>query len=238
MRILISFLYTSIFIISTGYTDSYRPFDEDQLVATYIYEKENLGWSTEFQLKINGGTGQYIHHHKYQMVTNEKGWEFYFHHDYYDWHLDLSSQQITEQKMLEDGTLLYTQYPADMEWEITGETKELMGYTVQKAITKAYDRTDDDDYTKGDAIAWFTTELPFSFGPERYYGLPGLIIQLEYTNTSYKAYLKDISFEEVGNLEAPAGGITVTKQQIMWPNMEIDKKWLKKAKKEQAAANQ
>lgn len=58
-------------------------------------------------------------------------------------------------------------YP-QLDWEIREETKEIDGFQVQQARTTFGGR----DYT-----VWFAPELPFTFGPWKLHGLPGLILE-------------------------------------------------------------
>lgn len=64
-------------------------------------------------------------------------------------------------------------------WEPVNEFKTIDNYRCQKAIIN----------TEGANIeAWFTEEIPVSAGPDKIFGLPGLI--LEYSNFKTKTYLK------------------------------------------------
>ena len=79
-----------------------------------------------------------------------------------------------------------------LEWEITSKTKKIGNYTCRQAKTteKLYSRQGHFFYK--DAVAWFTPDIPISFGPKNYNGLPGLILQIEdreYTLTAIKINL-------------------------------------------------
>lgn len=54
-------------------------------------------------------------------------------------------------------------------WDITTETKDILGKICQKATTTFKGRQ---------WIAWFTTEIPNSVGPYKFQGLPGAILEL------------------------------------------------------------
>lgn len=74
------------------------------------------------------------------------------------------------------------------EWELTGETKKIGNYTAQKAT---YSRIiDSQRFSTGmtemenvkdtiRVIAWFTPEIPVAHGPDNYFGLPGLILEVQ-----------------------------------------------------------
>jgi len=64
--------------------------------------------------------------------------------------------------------LKYTE-PVTLKWTILKDTKIYSGYKTRKAVTTAYGRK---------WIAWYTEELPLNFGPYKFCGLPGLIINM------------------------------------------------------------
>jgi len=56
-------------------------------------------------------------------------------------------------------------------WKILNQIKEVAGYVCMKAVTT--------DPIQGQTItAWFSMDLPSQAGPERYFGLPGVILEL------------------------------------------------------------
>ena len=58
----------------------------------------------------------------------------------------------------------------DIEWEITSEKKQLLGFNCTKAIAR----------DKGLLLTvWYTSEVPISSGPVNYFGLPGLVVWAE-----------------------------------------------------------
>ena len=55
-------------------------------------------------------------------------------------------------------------------WELTREAKTILGFPVRKAMT-----------TNKNAMvtAWFSPQLKFNTGPDQFWGLPGLILEIE-----------------------------------------------------------
>ncbi len=58
-------------------------------------------------------------------------------------------------------------------WKIHNEIKEVAGYLCMKAET--YNPVLDQK-----VYAWFTDQIPVNGGPEGYYGLPGMILELDF----------------------------------------------------------
>lgn len=106
-------------------------------------------------------------------------------------------------------------FPLDfLDWQITNETKEINGYLCYKALGV---RKIDDIRGKSDRVveAWFCPAVPYRYGPQMYFGLPGLIFEaftqnaknkyvvrsLKFTNESFNEILpkgKEISEKEAG----------------------------------------
>ncbi|BEV05678.1 GLPGLI family protein [Chryseobacterium gambrini] len=66
--------------------------------------------------------------------------------------------------------------PNNINWKIRNEFKTVAGYKCQRAEVTKYGRT---------WIAWFTTDIPFQFGPYKFNGLPGLITEVYDSKDDY-----------------------------------------------------
>lgn len=75
-------------------------------------------------------------------------------------------------------------------WSITNETKIIGKYKVIKATKKKI------GFNKKpiEIIAWFTPEIPNNYGPIGYYGLPGLILEIQ--ERDFIIYAKKIKFKK------------------------------------------
>ncbi|WP_037315574.1 GLPGLI family protein [Salegentibacter sp. Hel_I_6] len=91
-------------------------------------------------------------------------------------------------------------------WNVTQEMKVIGKYNVYRATT-----TEVVENSKGkfenQVTAWFAPEIPYSFGPLGYGGLPGLILQLEINSnfpSKYTVESVEFSDKEI-KIEAPRG---------------------------------
>ena len=121
------------------------------------------------------------------------------------YYTNLSEKKLKHQYDTYGELFLITYDTNDYQWLITNETKIINKYKCQKAVLY----TENTKKVKSKIIAWFTNEIPLSFGPKSYSGLPGLILEL--TERGHLFYVRNISFKaENINIKAPKKGISVS----------------------------
>lgn len=78
-----------------------------------------------------------------------------------------TNTSISQKKVFEE-TFLVKDTTRKIRWKITDETREIAGYTCRRANAIVLDSI----YV----VAFYTTEIPVSGGPESFSGLPGMIL--------------------------------------------------------------
>ncbi|MDR3227196.1 MAG: GLPGLI family protein, partial [Prevotellaceae bacterium] len=78
---------------------------------------------------------------------------------------------------------LYQEDIPKQEWKIEKDTTTISGYKCQKATCTFRGR---------EYIAWFTSEIKINTGPYKFWGLPGLIVNVYDTKKHYSFQLKEI----------------------------------------------
>lgn len=90
--------------------------------------------------------------------------------------VDNQQKKVLFYDLIGANTFLISDTYTAFKWDITKETKTIAGYVCCKAVTNFRGRQWN---------AWFTAELPLSFGPWKLYGLPGLILEATDVTTTY-----------------------------------------------------
>ena len=145
---------------------------------------------------------------------------------------DIAFHNITESKKVDQRDLGGKSYIiADsikkLSWKVAGETKVILGHNCMKATTQriqeSFRMTMDNGEAKrekvmdtANIVAWFTNEIPGSFGPDIYQGqLPGTILEIDINNgrNSFKAI--EISPKvDVAKIKEPTKGKKVTTEEF------------------------
>ncbi len=77
------------------------------------------------------------------------------------------------------------------DWKISNETKKVGNFSCIKATTRFRGR----DYT-----AYFTTDIPLPFGPNKWFGLPGLILEIYDNDYLYHAQVATIHLGTINTI--------------------------------------
>jgi len=77
-------------------------------------------------------------------------------------------------------------------WKISNQIKDIAGYICMKA-------TFDDRIRDQKVTAWFAQDIPVGAGPERYFGLPGIILGLDLNDGDVVIEATKVEFKTVTN---------------------------------------
>lgn len=105
-----------------------------------------------------------------------------------------------------------------LNWNITQETRTINGRLCTKATLTVASISKKGKYNE--VVAWFTTDVPFTFGPVGYCGLPGAIIYLKTPEINYT--LKDFAYTDDIKIEKPTEGKKISEHDF---NEMVRKQW-------------
>ncbi len=101
---------------------------------------------------------------------------------------NIQENNFTSQRELFGKLFLVQDTLPHIDWKLTGETKKIGQYTCYKATYTRMSRGGFKmDSENGESLiqpkeivttAWYNPQIPISDGPEMYYGLPGLILEV------------------------------------------------------------
>jgi GLPGLI family protein len=132
-------------------------------------------------------------------------------------------------------------------WKLTGETKTILGYTCQKAISKtpvkSFNMQMQDGQMKRtekwdtiDVTVWFTPAIAIPAGPEYQGQLPGLILETESRNGSNIVRAVEITEKvKTNDIKEPKTGKKVTQAEYMKEVEESQKQMMERMRPSRAA---
>jgi GLPGLI family protein len=101
----------------------------------------------------------------------------------------------------------------DIKWVLTSQRKKIGNYSCLKATSTLKIKNSKGIFFK-EITAWYAPEIPVSFGPKDYCGLPGLIIELIEGNNIYTAYKLILNPKEKIEIYKPKKGIILTQEEL------------------------
>jgi len=139
--------------------------------------------------------------------------------------LNFTESRKVEQKEFAAKQYLVSDSVRKLNWKLTGETKNILGYACQQATTMRSGKRNMISMENGvmnrkevpdtsNIVAWFTPAIPVSAGPDFEGQLPGLILQIDVNgNTTYKAV--EVSPKvDMASIKEPKKGKKVTAEEF------------------------
>jgi GLPGLI family protein len=97
------------------------------------------------------------------------------------------------------------------DWKLTQEQKKIGSYNCYKATKNETYLNSSGDQITYEIIAWYTPELPYPYGPTKYNGLPGLILELVNRQACIYAHIIKLNPKRKEEIKKPDMGLEVTK---------------------------
>lgn len=120
------------------------------------------------------------------------------------YYMDFNTDSLFVQKYILDKEFLVVDTIIPYSWTISDERKTVNGIECIKATTTS---------GNNETVAWFSPEIAIPYGPLGYFGLPGLIVELE--TPTYIYSLMDISYpNEKFYFTKPTKGKVVTQKEF------------------------
>ncbi len=124
-------------------------------------------------------------------------------HNNYEEQLTVQQKAVFEQRILEKDSLL------NIEWKITGDTRNIAGFVCRKAVGRMLDTVL--------VVAFYSEEIVVPGGPESFHGLPGLILGVAFPRMHTTWFATKLELQEIKPTEllAPVKGKLTTRKELI-----------------------
>lgn len=168
-------------------------------------EAANGGFSVS--VSFSGGGKKYVNLKENNSITEDEifGKEF----------LIVEPLEKPQWKLVNENKKIgeYTCYKAELLIEVTDKQKESYKEFLKKEEVKPslFKMEEPKDKT---VTAWYTPEIPVSFGPNNYWGLPGLILELNEEEMIILCSKVTLNTKEKSKIKVPNAGEKVTQKKF------------------------
>lgn len=150
-------------MLSLGYLNTQQQ-DRLRLMANKKHE-----WQAYTELYFSAEKSKYIDSEEspdqsYSPYSSRKK-QFFFQRDF-------QAKTVCEALQLNNKNYVIKDTLPVLKWKILNDIKEVAGHVCMDAEL-------DDTIRNQKIVAWFALDIPSAAGPERFYGLPGLILELD-----------------------------------------------------------
>jgi GLPGLI family protein len=141
---------------------------------------------------------------------------------------DILYRNTKENKMVRETEIMSKPFlikdePEKREWELTKETKSIGAYTCFKAtsteeVEEQMFSSEADSVTTVTRLvtttAWYTLDIPVQHGPDNYWGLPGLIMEISDDDQTILCSKIVLNPEKADEIVAPKKGKVVSRDEF------------------------
>lgn len=150
-------------------------------------DKDDYSLAVKLSKLLGGGSGIYYTNRKENKTYHEKEFQ--------------SEIFLIEQEKNSD-------------WKLTQEKKKIGNFVCFKAIKNDTYVGSSGNLINRKIIAWYTNEIPYPYGPLKYNGLPGLILELKNDKAIFYATKIELHKKNViENIKKPKKGIKITQKK-------------------------
>ena len=150
---------------------------------------------------------------------------------------NISENRMANKKELMGKVFLIKDNLVAYDWELTGETKNIGIYTCYKALYEKEEEGIEINMIDGEVkeekvtkkrtlVAWYTTDVPISNGPNNYGGLPGLILEVNDGDLTIVCSELVLNPKEAKEIKEPVKGKIVTREKFSKISLEKTKEMM------------
>ena len=196
----------------------YNPLDENsQSIKMYIEKMEEELNDLTYTLRIKEKDSYWFLQDDSSYPSSHMGKALGGASSYF---FDGQLKRYIEQRQFIGNSFIVQNEQNNFNWELINETKQVLGYTCRKAISKVTKLIKGENKVF-ETIAWYCPELKYVVGPQNFGGLDGLILEL--IDKKRKYYCSEILTPEKMTLfvlTKPSKGKLVTEEEYL---VEMDR---------------
>lgn len=167
--------------------------------SSIFFEIENISQSIQQVNERNSGM---------RMLLNNQNEGTYYKH--------IALREYSSQRDLFGKQFLIKDTLQSFNWQLSDEVKIIGNYTCFKAISTIpiVDKIEKSKDSATTITAWYTIEIPVTHGPEMFWGLPGLILELKTENRALLCSKIELGSKETITITPPKKGKIVTQEMF------------------------